>query len=807
MKIKKMLDFFRYKYRLKIIQNYFFILFFLTISQTIKAADKSLSFDGTDDFVEIAANSVLNPTGDYTVAAWFKQEGNNTANTWQSVITSRMKVANGNAKGYVMYLRPTTNRLEYWKGHSNGGSGWELNQTTSQSTWKANGGGDPGTPGWNYWVIRFKDTNQMDLFLDGSLIKSITSSKNINRQNTTRPTRFGAGTTEDDTAQYFFNGKIDDVAVWDEALTDAEISALYNSGETLYAKENYGDYSSKDNLVAYYTMDSDDGAGTTLTDDEGNNDGSFAGAPSWSDDVPGTLPTLSSSNPSDNDTDVAYDTNIVLTFSEIVRVGTGNIVLHKASDDSVVETFDVTSDVSGSESTQITINPSADLENEVSYYVKIASTAIVDLSNNSYAGISDTTTLNFTTGSRPTNPLDDKNVLGLIETQTEAPKKIVQHVSTPIYNRLNWIRGYKSGNKQDAQKIKFKFLNPKISKIANIVPETINFNKIPKRSIDDWLFWSEGSVSIGKVGDTTNSSSKDVNTNAVTLGWDRKIDNETIHGYTITYTQEDVEVGNSGTSVDIDSYSFSTYATFNRSENQYIEGILGASKLDFKNIRKSGSNTLTGNRIGKQVFGSLQYINSVRGDKFDVSPNIRLDLSSTSLSQYSEIGTNALYYGKQTVETVGLYSGLTFNNEILKNDFILRPSAGFELGIDLSPSSDVSLNYVSDPNTKYTKSIDQQDEKSIKGKIGFDVLHNNGWSLMTFYERNQSENSHSDTLYFLTGYVSSKDEEYAMALNDNKASIEYKRNINGFDISFDTGYGLFSEYKDFEVNLKITSIF
>ena len=37
-------------------------------------------------------------------------------------------------------------------------------------------------------------------------------------------------------------------------------------------------------------------------------------------------------------------------------------------------------------------------------------------------------------------------------------------------------------------------------------------------------------------------------------------------------------------------------------------------------------------------------------------------------------------------------------------------------------SSDVSLNYVSDPNTKYTKSIDQQDEKSIKGKIGFDLL-------------------------------------------------------------------------------------
>ncbi len=60
----------------------------------------------TDDFVNIAANNVLNPTGDYTVAAWFKQEGNNTADTWQSVMTSRSS-SGTNAKGYMMYLNPT----------------------------------------------------------------------------------------------------------------------------------------------------------------------------------------------------------------------------------------------------------------------------------------------------------------------------------------------------------------------------------------------------------------------------------------------------------------------------------------------------------------------------------------------------------------------------------------------------------------------------------------------------------------------------------------------------------------------------
>ena len=68
----------------------------------------------------------------------------------------------------------------------------------------------------------------------------------------------------------------------------------------------------------------------------------------------------------------------------------------------------------------------------------------LDLSRNNYAGISSTTALSFSTGGTgASNPLDDKDVIGLIEAQTEAPKKVVQHVTTPIFNRLNWIRGMK----------------------------------------------------------------------------------------------------------------------------------------------------------------------------------------------------------------------------------------------------------------------------------------------------------------------------------------------------------------------------
>ena len=109
-------------------------------------------------------------------------------------------------------------------------------------------------------------------------------------------------------------------------------------------------------------------------------------------------PSLTSTSPEDNSTLIAFDSNIVLNFSEAVDVESGDIVIHKSSDNSVVETIDVTSNqVTGSGTTQITINPSVTLESSTQYYVKIDTTAFDDSSGNSYSGIEDTTTLSFTT--------------------------------------------------------------------------------------------------------------------------------------------------------------------------------------------------------------------------------------------------------------------------------------------------------------------------------------------------------------------------------------------------------------------------
>ena len=49
--------------------------------------------------------------------------------------------------------------------------------------------------------------------------------------------------------------------------------------------------------------------------------------------------------------------------------------------------------------------------------------------------------------------------------------------------------------------------------------------------------------------------------------------------------------------------------------------------------------------------------------------------------------------------------------------------------------------------------------------------------------------------------------QYALSIQDNVASADYGKKLNGFDILFETDYDLLSEHPEYEANLKISSIF
>lgn len=106
-----------------------------------------------------------------------------------------------------------------------------------------------------------------------------------------------------------------------------------------------------------------------------------------------TPPALLSSGPANGATNVNVDTLIALTFSEPVQAGTGNITVSDGAGDTRATAI-ADADISGG---TVTVTLGTPLAAATAYHVLVDSTAITDRAGNAWPGISDQTTLTFTT--------------------------------------------------------------------------------------------------------------------------------------------------------------------------------------------------------------------------------------------------------------------------------------------------------------------------------------------------------------------------------------------------------------------------
>ena len=95
---------------------------------------------------------------------------------------------------------------------------------------------------------------------------------------------------------------------------------------------------------------------------------------------------------------VAVAADITLLFSDAVKAGNGNITIKDGSSN-VVKTIAIADTTQVRfDGNKVIINPDGDLAALSNYSVQIAAGAITNLTGAAYSGISDTTSLNFTTG-------------------------------------------------------------------------------------------------------------------------------------------------------------------------------------------------------------------------------------------------------------------------------------------------------------------------------------------------------------------------------------------------------------------------
>jgi len=225
-----------------------------------------------NDYVRIGSSSDINSGihSQHTVEAWFRTNNKNS-NTKQVIYEQ-----GGTTRGLNIYIQSGRLYVGGWNrrsSESNWSGTWDYTTNIVNNTWHhvalTLSGGSSVT------------NNVLKLYLDGSNVVSGAGSRlwghnpaNIGR--TVSGSRYHNGTGNG----YTFNGKIDEVRIWNVARSQSEINALKDT--VLNGDEPY--------LTAYYNFQENTGGSANDTQTQSNNDGIISGA-TWT-----TGPSLSKMN-------------------------------------------------------------------------------------------------------------------------------------------------------------------------------------------------------------------------------------------------------------------------------------------------------------------------------------------------------------------------------------------------------------------------------------------------------------------------------------------------------------------------------
>ncbi|HIE79014.1 MAG TPA: hypothetical protein EYP92_09485, partial [Candidatus Thioglobus sp.] len=275
----------------------------ISLSAIVSVDSSAINFDGVNDYVAVNGLSGKLSTGDdFTISAWFKTDYTPSAlhkhilfSAHDSGSGNTFRVGTGVYGG--IYLNHAVVDKEY-------GSGFNDNN-------------------WHFVSVVITGTGVPTVRVDGNIISGFPNGQT----SWSSATRYSIGQEWDSSsASDFWNGFIDEVAIWKAALSSEEVTALYNSGNGLNASSNSGSYNNSANLIAYWQFN--EGSGTVSHPTQGD--------PTLN----GTLNGILSSNWSSDD-------GLHIPRSEKTQVG-----LHNLDDDT-----DVTVAVSSSNTSEGTVSP------------------------------------------------------------------------------------------------------------------------------------------------------------------------------------------------------------------------------------------------------------------------------------------------------------------------------------------------------------------------------------------------------------------------------------------------------------------
>ena len=383
---------------------------------------------------------------------------------------------------------------------------------------------------------------------------------------------------------------------------------------------------------------------------------------------------------------------------------------------------------------------------------------------------------------------DNKDRTAMVEAQIEIAKRTIDHSTDTALNRLKWIRRNKDKQNLTNLNIDLNFNNQIINSLTEAV-KTSTTKKKKEDKKEDVFYWSEGSIVVGKIGDTSISSAKKIGTDAITIGRDQFTDKNGIKGLAFRVGRNDADVGTSGSNLDTDTYNLTYYSTSPiKDDTKFLDTIIGIGKLSSNLLTVLDGKNLTADRNGKQLYGTIRIKDEIKKNNFTLIPSGRFDIGHTILGSYKESGIGAIDVQKQHVRSKKIRTGLAVVEDLSSDDYTFKRHGKLEYVANIDRSSDFEYTYVSDGSTKFNETLHTGSLHNFNGEIGIDVIMPNSFSIFLIYERNQELGTgHTDKIHIALGYLPNKKTNYAFNLEGSEnigSEFKISKNINDFEIDF-----------------------
>ncbi len=381
-----------------------------------------------------------------------------------------------------------------------------------------------------------------------------------------------------------------------------------------------------------------------------------------------------------------------------------------------------------------------------------------------------------------------KGRTSMAEAQAELAKRTINLSTNSALNRLKWIRRNKDKQNLTNLNIDINFTNQRLASLTEVVKASAS--KVKKKNKDeDVFYWSEGSIAIGKIGDTSISSTKKIDTDAITFGADKFTEENGIQGLAFRVGRNNVDVGTGGSNLDTDTFNITYYSTSPiEDDTKFLDTFIGIGKLKSDLLTVLEGKKFTANRTGKQIYGTIRLKDEIKKDNFTFIPSGRFDIGHTILGSYKEVGTGGIDVEKQHLRTKKIRAGFAAVQDLSDDEYTLKRHGKIEYVIDIDRSSNFKYTYTGDNSVSFSDTLHSGALHNINGEIGLDIVFQDNFSLFLIYERNQALGSgHTDKVHIAIGYLPNKETNYAFSITgeDNlKSNYVLSKKINDYLIDF-----------------------